>query len=290
MTRPPRPALAGPVLAALWLLLAFAVASSQTPSVDGLRISGSDYYALDDLARALGYSVGEGDGSVTIRTPNGVLTVFDGSPDALWQAAAGGEPERRVAALPVARVDGRWFLPPDLLDALGARLQGDVVLLDDGRRLSVAFPPPAVLYTARSAEVVDLGYGVPGLRFYAAGAQGAETVSLLLVDLGLLPLVFPEQRERLDAFVGGLDQDKPLYVVVTALTPSEWESALQFSQGDRSLEVRYPFRLRLLDGDANRVAPDSPAVGLVLLPDRFNLREPLTVRWGEVSASVTFRR
>lgn len=140
-----------------------------------------------------------------------------------------------------------------------------------------------------AGELVDLGSGVPGLRLYSAGERGPATQSLLLADVGLLGLAIPHQQQVFDELLLKAGTDRPLLLVVSSLTAAPWLTTIEFVQDGLSVEVKHPFRLRLLSGEAELVAPGTPAVAVVLLPDEFNLRRPITVRWGEASATITFR-
>lgn len=269
------------------------------------------YVRAESVARALGDIVTEGEGSLTWRTGAGVLTVFDGSPDATLHPAGGSARELALSA-PARRLDDGWYLPLDAYEAIGLRFEGEALRAPDGRAWALAPPPPpAVAPTGGASEVVDLGHGVVALRFYAPagplpddgsadapGAPGAAAhgagddpaISLLVADLDLLPLVVPDARAAVDGALDGVGEDKPLLLLVTATAPGPWQATLRFAQGERQLEVRYPYRMRLLFGDAARVAPGAPAAALVLLPPWFTLYRPIEVVWQGLQAEVTFRR
>jgi hypothetical protein len=154
--------------------------------------------------------------------------------------------------------------------------------IGQGTRLEPGWP--------KEPELVDLGWGVPGLRMYAPGELGPASQSLLLADAGLLGLVMPDNRDAFDELVARAGRDRPLVLIATALLPGPWNAVISFEQGDLGIEARHPFRLRLLSGDPETLGPEAPVVAVVLLPESFNLREPIRVRWGGVSAEVTFRR
>lgn len=244
--------------------------------------------ALDDLARALGAAWSDDGRALTLRAPTGVLTAFLGEADALWLPTGGGEPTIVAAALPVQRHEGRWYVPEDLIGVLGVRVDGAYLRLPDGdaRTLVVA----RVASVGGLAEVVALGPGVEGLRLFADGAGGPGSVSLLAVDLGLLALALPEQREALDAVLRDLRAEKALFLAVTALAATPWDGALYVAQDGREVLLSAPFSVQVLEGDPERVAPDAPLAAVAFLPADFDLRRPLALRWAGASGSWTLRR
>lgn len=244
--------------------------------------------AIDDVARALGapWSV-DGD-HLTLRADAGVLVVFAGSPDGYWQPNGAREAMAVASGLPVARIDGRWFVPDDLLGALGLRVDAGMLTLPGGARRALALerPPEA----GGLAEVVALGPGIEGLRLYAAAAEGPHDVSLLAVDLGLLGLAFPEQQAALDAVLRDLRSEKALFLVVTALSEASWQPAIYVVQDGRETLLSAPWTVQVLEGDPERVAPGAPVAAVAFLPLDLDLRRPLTLRWAGVSGSWTLRR
>lgn len=177
------------------------------------------------------------------------------------------------------------------------------LVLPDGRELTVELEDPsrppatdaagassmgaAVAPAARGVawEVSDIGPSVPALRFFAGDA-----VSLLLVDLDLAPLAFPEWTAVVDAAADEAGADHALLLLVTALEPASWQPSLRFTQDGRVLEARHPYRLRLHLGNAGSVAPGAPVAGVVLLPASFSLYRPLEVAWQGATGVITFRR
>lgn len=243
---------------------------------------------LTALARRYGWSVSAFDGSITVRTDTGILTVFAESPDALWQRTGEAEPSVVPLSMPPRETPAGWFVPEDLLQLLDVEIVGETVAVPAGWA-QLSFPPAAS--SGDGFEVVRLGTGMVGLRFFDSGTAGSETVGLMLSDLALLALVVPSQRDVLDRLLveGPLADDHPLLVTVTALAPARWDPSFVFEQGDIRFEVRYPFRFQLVSGTPEAVTPDDPAVGVVLLPARFSLERPLMIRWSGRSAEVTFR-
>lgn len=127
--------------------------------------------------------------------------------------------------------------------------------------------------------------GAPALRFFAPPGK-----SLLLLDLDLAPLAFPEATAAVDAAVAKAGSDHALLLVVSALSPQPWSSSLMFEQDGRSLEVRHPYRLRVYQGEPDSVGPGESVAAIVLLPSSFSLYRPLSVTWEAIDATVTFRR
>ena len=288
---------AGRALALAWLVAALAAGLALAQSDVGAEAAGAiaaraegpwTLLAVDDLARALGAPwSAEGD-HLTLRCDAGVLVVFAGSPDGWWQPADARDATPVSSALPVARVDGRWYLPDDVLGVLGVRVDGGGVTLPDGRRRPLALERPPLV--GGLAEVVVLGPGVDALRMYAAGAGAAHQVSLLAVDLGLLGLAFPEQQAALDAVLRELRSEKALFLVVTALAEASWQPAIYVVQDGRETLLTAPLTLQVLEGDPERVSPGSPVAAVAFLPPDLDLRRPLTLRWAGVAGSLTLRR
>lgn len=243
---------------------------------------------LTALSQRYGWSVSVSAGSITVRTETGILTAFADSPDALWQRSGEAEAATVPLSMPPRHTAAGWFVPEDMLQVLDVELENEAVTVPGGLA-RLAFPTTATV--GDGFEVARLGSGMVALRFFGSGSAGSDTVSLLLSDLALLALVVPEQREVLDRLLveGPLADDHPLLVTVTAVAPADWDPAFVFEQGDIRFEIRHPFRFQIVSGSSERVTPEAPAVGVALLPARFSLEQPLIVRWGGVTAEVTFR-
>jgi len=283
----------GPIRLALLVLALLAGAAlgvARADPVAALRVGGTLYTPAAPVARALGDILAPGEGSLTWRAGPGTLTVFAGSPDALWQAAGAARSSTLSLSAPALLRDGRWYLPSDALETLGVRLEGDRLVLPGGRTLALEVPAPAVAGSGGRSEVDDLGHGVPALRLFARDATGGDGVAVAIADLDLLPLVQPSQRDAIDGALERIGRDKPLLVVVSSLAASAWEASFVLEQDGRSLPVRYPYRMRMVQGSSTRVGPDAPAAAVVLLPPWFDLYRPITVTWQGVRATVTFRR
>lgn len=247
---------------------------------------------MSDLARLLSYSVTDSGNSVTLRTPEGVLVLFDDSPDLDWTPIDAVNTGATILSLPTPsfKEDGEWFAPTQVLDLLAASATSQTLTLPDGRELRLEIPATTQSQAARNSSLVDLGNGVMGLSFYKASPDGRDTLSLLLLDAGLMPLAFPEQRTQLDTVLTQLQEGKPLYFIVTSLADSSWDNRFRIEQDGRALEYSYPTGVSLLEGDATRVTPESPVSGVLLLPDWINLRRPISVTWAGVTATVRYRR
>ncbi len=267
--------------------LAWAAAQGSAP-VDARADGPWTLVAGDDLARALGAAWSDDGRAFTLRAATGVLTVFADEADALWQAIGTAGPTVVPAALPARRIDGRWFLPEDLLGVLGARVDGSSLRLPNGSTRELVRPRTAAAEGA--SEVVLLGPGIEALRLFVDGVGGEASVSLLAVDLGLLALAFPEQQSALDAVLRDLRAEKALFLTVTAITEAAWQPAIYVVQDGRETLLTEPFSVQVLAGDPARVAPGAPVVAVAFLPADFDLRQPLTVRWAGVSGTWTLRR
>ncbi len=274
----------------LALLAGAAFGVAQADPVSAIRVAGVLYTPAAPVARSLGDILTAGEGSLTWRAATGTLTVFAGSPDALWQATGAASSVNLNLSAPALFRDGAWYLPADALDTLGIRLEGDVLRLRDGRTLTLQVPAPPVAGSDGRSEIDDLGHGVPALRLFAANASGGDGVAVAIADLDLLPLIEPAQRDAIDGALERIGSDKPLLVLVSSLEAGTWEASFTLEQGGRSLVVRYPYRMRMVQGSSSRVGPDAPAAAVLLLPSWFDLYRPITIGWQGVRATVTFRR
>src|SRR5690606_24279998 len=204
----------------------------------------------------------------------------------------------RAPARPASAAAG-WALPLDAVQLLGVAFErgasGPVLHTPTGKSLSLEMlEPPGVasgaVPSADSGPVPGLtagpDLGVPGhwetteigrapaLRFFAPPGK-----SLLLLDLDLAPLAYPEVTAEVDAAVAEAGSDHALLLVVSALSEQEWSSSLVFEQGSRKIEVRHPYRLRVYQGDPGTVGPGAEVAAVVLLPASFSLYQPLSVTW-----------
>lgn len=284
-------------------LLSAGVASAQeSRAVRATRFLGSDMVELTSLARAAGVVATEAGVALTYRAAGGVVTFFADSNVALQQKP--GDPATTEVALsaPVLRLMDGWWAPLDALEFLGVGpspgdasvilpggaatpLRYETLPTDEGR----AEPAGVTADSAVGWEINELGPGVSVLRLYSGEAE------LTLLDLPLLPLARPDLTREVDAALdaagaAGAARDSVLLLQVVSISDSEWNPALTFTQGDRVLEVRYPYRLLLQAGGPDVVGPGAPVAGVILLPPAFDLYRPLGVQWDGVSAEVAFRR
>lgn len=275
------------------ILLVWLCSLALAESLPALRLAGTTYVSLSEVAHLLGLETSDGGQNLTVRAPSGVLVIFDRSPDIIWRPTARGQVlagDLSLAA-PIQRIEGQWFVPLELLSLLGVKVAGEVVTLPNGAAYALAYPrdPWAAVGGAQS-EVVELGNNVTGLALFASGAAGQDSLSLLLLDVALLSLAFPEQQPAIDTFIGGLAHGRPLFFIVTSVVETPWETSLIFTQDGSSFAARHPFGVSVLEGEAGTVSPARPASGVVLLPDWLNLRRPITVSWGEAQGVIQFRR
>ncbi len=272
-------------LAVLLILMLLSLTSAQ--GVQVREFAGVTHVSLQDVATVLGEAATRVGDSVTLRTPFGVLTLFSGSQDGFWRAAAGGAEVELRLALPLREDRGVLWAPLSLLTQLGGTVSGRVVVLPDRTRLLLEeaatpgfIPVPALPGAAVRSENVELGNGVQGIRLFS-GNQ-----SLLLVDLGLLSLALPGQRAEFDSIMLGLQGERPLYFVLTSREDAPLDPELSLSQSG----VTVRSEMLAANGSFDSVGPESPVTGIVLLPERFNPRAQLTVQWQGVSATAVLRR
>lgn len=226
----------------------------------------------------------ESAGSFTIRFDNTVLILFERSPD----ITINGEEDTLSSSAFIER--GEWFAPDDALSFLNVTLNGATVSFPNGQTATLEYPTNATTVASAHTATIDLGNSVTGIAFYASGSAGDETVSVLMLDLKLLALAFPEQQKEFDAVSSKFTKGKPIYFLVTALADSPWSSSFTVEQAGRVLQYQAPNSLSLLEGDPNMVTPGTPVSGVLVLPDWVNLRQPVTVTWSGITASVQFRR
>lgn len=272
--------------------LAFLTNTRAQTSVSGLREGGFSYIALNEVARLEGFTTTENNTSLTIRSPDGVLVVFANSPDVLWQPSGGGQEGGDIGlSAPVLRRGATWYGPPDAVELLGLVAFETSLVLSNNTRVNVNYPAvtASALGVGRS-ELTELGNGVYGLSLFASGSAGSDTLSMLLADVGLLSLAFPERQREFDGVLGQFEDARPLFFSVTAVTSNTWTGDVTFQQQGRRFIAQPPYGLVVLSGDSRRVSPQEPVSGVILLPTSFNLRTPMSVSWSGVSASVQFRR
>jgi hypothetical protein len=277
-------------------------------SITGRVIAGVTYVDAGALATALGDVVTAAGGVLTWRGAAGVATLFLGSADALVQRPLDGGPDEWALSAPPLLSQGgsaadpsAWLLPLDAVQLLG------VIALAEGELVSLQLPGGALLVVALASDDAPIAggsheaagsheapgvsselsaiSGVPALRFFLD-----EDLSVVLLDLDLAPLAYPELTTVIDAAgapAGGAPARRAL---VTSLRQREWPTSLVFEQDDLDVEVRPPYRFHLYLGADSTVAPEAPVAGVILLPPAFSLYKPIAVSWAGVTATVTFRR
>jgi hypothetical protein len=273
-----------------FILFILLCSSALAQGVSARRVAGALYISVSDVAARLGYSVSESVGSFTVRFDTTVLTLFADSPDITVNGAEDTLSSSVFQDNPISENKKEWFAPEDSLSFLKVTLTGTTLTFPDGQMATLEFPASPTMFSSSRSLLVDLGNSVTGLTFYAAGSAGEETVSVLLLDLGLMALAFPEQQKSLDAVSSKFSTGKPIYFIVTALAPSPWQSSFTIEQQGRVLQYQAGSSLSILEGDASTVTPEAPVSGVLVLPDWVNLRQPVTVTWSGITASVQFRR
>lgn len=283
------------LVAAATLALLLAVSAAQeAQTLPAVNRSGVIYVDALALARALGVVATPQAGSLTWRGALGAITLFEDSPE-LLTPGAGGTRELSLSA-PVLREDGDWLLPLDALSVLGAGSPHPLprpvsVQLPSGEELPFAYrepPPPSQRFASGPVLAESAGEPLSGVRFYAENG-----VSLLLLDLALLPLADPSLTREVDlalANVAAGADDRLLLLILTAVAESEWDARLQFEQGGCNLEVTPPHRLQVLSGSESVVNESEPVIAALLLPPTFSPYSPMRVRWAGAEAEVLFRK
>lgn len=278
-----------------FLALSLTTASLAQRPVAGAVRGGVTYVEAASLALALGDLVTAAGGTLTWRGAEGVVTFFAGSAEALLQRPLDGGPAEWSLSAPVLVEGGGsgaagWLLPVDAVQLLGVAAEegptGARLWSPAGEELTVVAPePPAAPAGEAGAawEPVALG-AAAGVRFFV-GDQ-----SLLLLDLDLLPLAYPDAMAAVDEAAERAGSDHALLLVATSLVEGELDTALTFAQGERELVVRSPYRVHVFRGDPAALAPGREVVAVVLLPATFSLYRPLAVSWAGVEATVTLRR
>ena len=259
--------------------------------VSGWQEGGFDYIALAEVARLEGFPVSQDTTSVSVQSPAGVLVVFADSPDVSWRPSSSGGGGEMGLSVPVITRSGTWYVPPDAVELLGATVVGNTLQLTNGRQVAVDYRSSNTLQTrVGRSEQVDLGNNVAALALYAPGGAGADSLSMLLADIGILSLAFPEQRREFDGVLNQFTDARPLFFSVTAVAASAWQSEVTFQQQGRRFIATNPDTLVILSGDGNRVSPEQPVTGVILLPTSFDLRRPMNVRWQDASTAMQFRQ
>ena len=266
-------------------------------TVEGAFLDGVTYVEARSRARGRGAGVTVTGEKLTWRGHEGIATFFDGSSVALLQRPGDGDPTEWPLSAPVytdvpsAAEGSGWFLPLDAVQLLGVAAEergGPVTLYaPDGSRLDIALPPVMVPSTGPDAgtawEPAQMG-AASGVRLFD------HDQSLLLLDLDMLPLAFPEATDVIDDAALRAGNDHALLLIGTALVDGALSTTMAFEQAGRRLEVGAPYRVHVYKGDPEAVGPGREVAAVVLLPATFSLYEPLSVSWSGVQATFTFRR
>lgn len=259
--------------------------------VRGWQEGGFNYLALEDVARLEGFPISQDATSLSVQSPDGVLVVFAGSPDVSWRPRNGRGGGDIGLSVPVVARAGTWYVPPDAVELLGVTVSGNSVQLTAGNQVAIDYRSNRMLQTSIGrTEQVDLANNVSALALYAPGSAGEDSISMLLADVGILSLAFPEQRRDFDSVLNQFDDVRPLFFSVTAIAASPWQSEVTFQQQGRRFIATNPDTLVVLSGDSNRVSPEQPVTGVILLPTAFDLRRPMNVRWQDASTAMQFRQ
>lgn len=279
----------------LFILATLNPSWAQNPSLGALSLGGQYYVELGEFATSLNYPYSTTSGSFTLRSPQGILIVYSNSPDIDW-TPVGGNPQESSQSMsaPVIRKDAQWFVPSDVYALLGISIDSTGLRLSDGRLFSLRLPSINSLpQSGGRSEVVELANSVSAISLYSSSLAGTNTISLMLVDLSLLALAYPEQRSLIDNFIGNTSNasnHRLLFFVISALESISWQGDVVFSQGTRRFSAQHPQHISLLSGDSRQVSPDAPITGIILLPKSFDLRSNITILWKGSSANFQFSR
>ncbi|MEZ4605980.1 MAG: hypothetical protein R2880_00415 [Deinococcales bacterium] len=267
-------------------------ARAQPLSISALRLGHELYLSLEDVAGILGYGLTQGGISLTIYPPQGVLIVFENSPDVLWTVTgrnASPRDNNLSLASPVLKQEGRWYAPDELFALFNINVRNNRLSLPTGQEVLLNIRSP-IIERGGHAAPLNLGNDVMAINFYLNDNQGTQQLSLMLIDASLLALAFPDQRNSIDSFMAKVKEGRPLFFVVTALKDMPWSPELEFSQGAENFTAKPPLSLSILAGKNDRVSPDKAVSGVILLPSSFDLREAIEVEWQGLKTSFQFRR
>ena len=260
------------------ILLPFSLAQS----VRATRLANETYFSLEDVTQLLGYNSSVTQNSFTLRQGSGVLIAFASDPDLLW-TPKDSDTETITLASPILKRENIWFAPVELLSFLTINLSGDVLTLPNGEQVSFYFPKaPTQSSVSQNTNNITLDNGTTALVFYSSSTAGADSLSLMIMDLGTLSISSQYQSN--------LENGKPLYFILTAIANSTWQSEIIFRQGSKVFAARYPLNIVILEGENDKVGPEKPVSGVVTLPEYFDLRSNINVQWAGVSADFRFQR
>ena len=280
-----------PMLRSLSVLIILCLGSAAAQQVASLELYGVRHFSVGDLARGLDTVATRTGSSVVVRTGFGILTLWTAERDYLWLPTGEAVPVEGRLSVPVTEAGGELWAPLQLLTDVGANISGVVLILPDRTRLVLSGEPAALpaltgppAAAAGSSQVIDLDNGVRALRMTAGGQ------SVLLVDLGLLGLAYPGQRNDFDSFNAGLDGQRPLYFVLSASEPGPAELSFGIRQSGISSRLDPADGVVIVQGDAATLGPGSSLSGVLLLPAATNLRGTVQVEWQQLTTDMIFRR
>lgn len=310
-------------LALILFLLAGAASAQGVVVASAFERGATTYVEVAALARAMGV-VAHADGNVlTWRGTNGPATLFASSADALMHFPGDAGPTDVALAAPVLVVTGAWYVPLDTLPLFGIEVPPfggrlERLPLGSGRELVLDYVSveaetrsPSTIDAPGNASDADAGQTDPRPGAPTPGTTGraswepaeaplagvrffdGDGVSLLLVDLALVPLAQPGLTGDVDRAMDRAQEagsDHVLLMMVTAVADLAWSPVLVFEQDGRRMEVRTPYRMLLETGDESSVGPGSPVLGAVLLPPSFSLYREMRVEWAGAQAVVRFRK
>jgi hypothetical protein len=237
---------------------------------------------LDAIVRANGGQLVAADNRATLRFPDVVAVVFNGSPEVI----VGGADVRLPAT--VVRSGGVWFAPTQLIQALHLKAPADLELLrQPGSNPSSR--PPSLNGMHLTWEEFDLTKGVKALQLFQRPRFDApDDASLMLLEFAQLGKADPKLEATIKKFLTDFHTDHPgqaLYFSVVADRGVSLPESIAFVQNAQQYEVEAQAGLLSLEGQF-----PNESLGVVLLPRSFDLKKPIRVTWGQTTAEYTFQR
>ena len=227
---------------------------------------------LEAVTRANGGQFVTADNRATLRLPDVIAIVFDGSDQVIVGGADVKLPDR------VVRVGGTWYAPVALIQALQLKPP------------PAAPEPPAVPGAFSLAwEEFDLGHGVKALQLFERPSPSApDDASLMLLDFAALGQADPKLEARVSKFLSDFHTDHPgraLYYSVIADKNASLPESITFVQNGQEYKVEAQAGLLSLEGKF-----PAESLGVVLLPTSFDIAQPVRVTWGSSTADYVFSK
>jgi hypothetical protein len=225
---------------------------------------------LEAVTRANGGQFVTADNRATLRLPEVIAIVFDGSDQVIVGGADVKLPDR------VTRVGNTWFAPIEFIQALQLKPPP-------------ATPEPPAIQGAFSLawEEFDIGHGVKALQLFERPAPGApDQASLMLVDFSVLGQADPKLEASVSKFLRDFRTDHPgraLYYSVVADKYATLPESITFVQDGQEYKVEAQAGLLSLEGKF-----PAESIGVVLLPTSFDIKQPVRVTWGSSTADYVF--